>query len=69
MLLNEPEKSRGGVILSPSKFGVRTGEFSLLPPLRLKKPSKLLIGEIVRSGDKVILCVIDLNGDDGESRL
>lgn len=48
------------------------GEFSLLLLLLLVVPnvnaSVLLIGEIVRSGDNVIRCVIDLTGDVGDSR-
>lgn len=47
------------------------GEFSLLLPDLLDttlKPSTLLMGEIVRSGDSVIRCVIDLSGDVGDSR-
>ena len=37
--------------------------------LKLNAFTLLLMGEIVRSGDSVILCVIDRTGDDGESRL
>lgn len=46
------------------------GEFSLLlPDFDVKlKPSELLMGDIVRSGDNVMRCVIDLTGDVGESR-
>lgn len=52
------------------------GEFSLLfvfvvdvdVDVKLK-PSVVLIGEIVRSGDNVIRCDIDVIGDVGESKL
>lgn len=58
--------SRGGVNRGePNCF---TGEPSLLFA-RLKKPSVVFIGDIVRSGDKVIRCVISLIGEVGESRL
>lgn len=43
------------------------GEFSRL--LLLKNSIVLLIGEMVRSGDSVIRCVMDLTGDEGESKL
>lgn len=47
------------------------GEFSLLLLDLVDvngKPSVLLMGDIVRSGDRVMRCVIDLFGDVGESR-
>lgn len=58
--------SRGGVIRG--EFNCFTGEPSLFVE-RLKKPSVVLIGDIVRSGDSVIRCVINLIGDVGESTL
>lgn len=48
------------------------GEFSLLfdiLTLLKKLPSAVFMGDIVRSGDNVIRCVIDLTGDVGESKL
>lgn len=60
--------SRGGVIRG--EFNCFTGEPSLL--VLVKKPSIVFIGDIgdmVRSGDKVIRCVISLIGDVGESKL
>lgn len=55
----------------PCVFFCLLGEFSLLL-LDLcdvnVKPSVLLMGEIVRSGDNVMRWVIDLHGDVGESR-
>lgn len=61
----KPFFSRGGVIRG--EFNCLTGEPSLL--VRVKKPSVVFIGDIVRSGDNVIRCVISLMGDVGESRL
>ena len=58
--------SRGGVIRG--EFICLTGEPSLLFPFE-KKPSLVFIGDIVRSGDNVIRCVINLIGDVGESKL
>lgn len=58
--------SRGGV--TRGEFNCLTGEPSLLV-VRVKNPSVVFIGDIVRSGDKVILCVINFIGDVGESRL
>lgn len=45
------------------------GEFSLLLAdlVWLKKPSPVLMGDIVRSGDRVIRWVMVLIGDVGES--
>lgn len=62
--------SRGGVM----RFCCLLGEFSLLLLLLLvvwpnENVSVLLMGEIVRSGDNVMRCVIDLTGDVGDSRL
>lgn len=45
-----------------------TGEPSLLPTRGLMNTSDVFIGDIVRSGDKVIRCFI-LTGDVGESKL
>lgn len=56
--------SRGGVIRG--EFDCLTGEPSLFVG-RVKKPSVVFIGDIVRSGDNVIRCVISLIGDVGES--
>ncbi len=58
--------SRGGVMRG--EFNCFTGEPSLFAD-RVKKPSVVLIGDIVRSGDNVIRCVINFIGDVGESRL
>lgn len=64
-------KSLGGVILGDEPILCLVGEFSLLfvnVVVKLK-PSPLFIGDIVRSGDNVIRCVIGFNGDVGESKL
>lgn len=59
--------SRGGVIRGEPIC--LTGEFSLLLERLLRNPSVVLIGDIVRSGDNVILWVINFIGDVGESKL
>lgn len=59
--------SRGGVMRGEPDC--LPGELSLLPSRALKYPSDIFIGDIVRSGDKVIRCVIILTGDVGESKL
>lgn len=58
--------SRGGV--TRCEPDCLTGELSLLPLRPLKNPSAVFIGDIVRSGDKVIRCA-NFPGDVGESKL
>lgn len=57
----------GGVVLA----GLCSRGISSLgiDALKLNGVTLLFIGEIVLSGDNVILCVMERTGDDGESKL